>query len=339
MRRTTLPAVIAIAALLSGCSVAPQSALSAAGAEGDSTSAHGLPPLPPVRHDDTLPTLMRQPDHGSDLRRERVVADNDAYTTYAITYRSEDLRISGLMHVPHGAVELPAVVLAHGYQDPRTYRSGNSMTELQDRLARSGYVVLITDYRNHAASDHDADNDATLRTGYTVDVVNAVVALRRAGFDAVDPARIGLIGRSMGGGIAYNVLVTRPGLVKAAVLLSPMSSSAVDDVEILTRPAATRAQSRAAVEASYGSPDPDAAAWQDLSPRRFFDRITEPVQIHHGTVDLTCPPAWTHASVAALRAAGKDVDMHWYAGQSHRFGDPAWELAMQRTVAFLDTHV
>ncbi|MBW9210971.1 alpha/beta fold hydrolase [Mumia sp. zg.B21] len=282
---------------------------------------------------------MRQPDGGGDLRRERVLAVNDAYTTYAMSYRSEELRISGLLHVPHHAVDRPAAVLAHGYQNPRTYRSGHAMTDVQDRLARAGYVVMFTDYRNHGGSDHDSDLDATLRTGYTVDVVNAVVALRRARLDAVDPDRIGLVGRSMGGGIAYNVLVSRPGLVTAAVVLSPMSSSAPDGVEIMTRPAATRAWSLAAVQASYGPPDEDSAAWQDLSPRRFFERVTEPVQIHHGTADRTCPPAWTAASVDALRAAGKEVDVHWYPGQGHRMSGAGHDLSLARTVAFLDAHV
>ncbi|MGC9543425.1 alpha/beta hydrolase family protein [Streptomyces sp. UG1] len=82
----------------------------------------------------------------------------------------------------------------------------------QDLLARNGYVVLHTDYRNHAGSDDAPDNDVNLRLGYTEDVINAVHALRSAARPNVDDGRIGLLGRSMGGGVVYNALVVAPGL-------------------------------------------------------------------------------------------------------------------------------
>jgi dienelactone hydrolase len=67
--------------------------------------------------------------------------------------------------------------------------------------------------------------------GYTEDVVNAVLALRTSGLPAVDPNRIGLLGRSMGGGVTYNVMAAQPGLVDAAVVYAPVSSNAVDNFD------------------------------------------------------------------------------------------------------------
>ncbi|MFD1826061.1 MULTISPECIES: alpha/beta hydrolase family protein [Mumia] len=343
MLRTILPAVVALATLLSGCGLAPQTALSATGAEVSSVENPGdhvsLPPLPPVRHERTLPTLMRTPDNGSDLRRERVLETNDAYTSYQVSYRSEDLRVSGVLHVPHGADRSPAVVIARGYKSPKSYRPGGSMIDTRDYLARAGYVVLYTDYRNHGRSDADPENDGELRLGFTIDVINAIVALRRSAMRAVDPDRIGLVGRSMGGGVAYNVLTTRPGLVDAAVLLSPMSADAVDNVEILTRPGKGRASRFAAVERSYGTPDPESPAWQDLSASRFFDRVVEPVLIHHGTADKTCPPEWTERAAAGLRDAGADVSVRWYDGAGHTVRGEKRDEMMRRTVRFLDARL
>ena len=342
MLRTILPAVAALAVLLSGCGIATQTALPAAGAAQaeDAPGDHvSLPPLPPVRHERTLPTLMRAPDNGSDLRRERVLETNDAYTTYRVSYRSEDLRVSGVLHVPHGADRSPAVVIARGYKNPRSYVPGGSMITGRDYLARAGYVVLYTDYRNHGHSDADPENDAELRLGFTVDVINAVVALRRSGLRAVDPDRIGLVGRSMGGGVAYNVLATRPGLVAAAVLLSPISADAVDNVEILTRPGLRRSERMAALEKTYGVPDPESPAWQDLSASSFFDRVVDPVMIHHGTADRTCPPEWTRRAAAGLREAGADVSVRWYDDAGHTVAGTQWDDMMRRTVRFLDARL
>lgn len=346
MLRTILPAVAALAVLLSGCGLAPQNALPAAGAvaadasqSDDAEAAVSMPPLPPVRHERTLPMLMRTPDNGSDLRRERVVEVTDAYTTYQVSYRSEEFRVSGVLQVPHGARRSPAVVVARGYRHPDAYRTGGSLASARDHLARAGYVVLAPDYRGHGRSDTDPHNDAELRLGYTVDVINAVVALRRAGLRAVDRDRIGLVGRSLGGGVAYNVLAARPGLVSAAVLLSPMSADAVDNVEILTRPDEGRGRRLTAVAQTYGTPDAGAATWQDLSASSFFDRVTEPVLIHHGTADTTCPPAWTRRAASGMRDAGVDVTLRWYEGAGHGVDGEQGDAMMRETVRFLDARL
>ena len=55
----------------------------------------------------------------------------------------------------------------------------------------------------------------------------------------------------------------------------------------------------------------------------FFDRVTEPLLIHHGESDSTCPIAWSRETLAALKAAGKDATMYTYPGEEHAFG-PAW---------------
>ena len=69
-------------------------------------------------------------------------------------------------------------------------------------------MTLHVDYRNHAASDDDPSTEVRLRLGYTEDVINAVRSLRQ-GPAFVDDDRIGLLDRSMGGGVVLNVLVVR----------------------------------------------------------------------------------------------------------------------------------
>lgn len=67
---------------------------------------------------------MAKQFNGRDLRIGRVLARHDAYTSYAVRYRSGRLRISGIMNVPRGAGPFPALVLAHGYIDPAIYVTG-----------------------------------------------------------------------------------------------------------------------------------------------------------------------------------------------------------------------
>lgn len=158
-------------------------------------------------------------------------------------------------------------------------------------------------------------------------------AVRRSSLPYLDGARVGLLGRSMGGGVVYNVLTTQPGLVDAAVAFAPVSSDTVDNFERWT--AAERPEVARQVVARHGSPADDPESWRGVSPRSYFDRVTEPLLVHHGTADSTCPPRWSRTTVGALRAAGVDVRLRWYAGEEHAFG-PLWPLSMRRTVAFFD---
>ena len=188
-------------------------------------------PTPTPPHPVSIQALIQMEYDGGGLKLGEVLDETSSYTRYFVTYRSSGLTISGVMNVPNGDGPFPALVLNHGYIDPDVYTNGRGLRREQDYLARHGYVVLHTDYRNHAQSDDDPNAEQNLRLGYTEDVVNAVLALGTSGLPAVDPNRIGLLGRSMGGGVTYNVLVAQPGLVDAAVVYAPVSSNAVDNFD------------------------------------------------------------------------------------------------------------
>ncbi|ADU50041.1 alpha/beta hydrolase family protein [Intrasporangium calvum] len=273
---------------------------------------------------------------GRDLRLGREGGSTDAYRQYFVTYRGDGLRISGRINIPRGSGPFPAVVLAHGYVPLEQYTNGATMLRERDHLARKGYVTLHIDYRNHAQSDDDPDNGPNLRIGYTVDAVNAGLALQQ--LDAVDPDRIGIIGRSMGGGVVYGALVAVPGLFKAGVAYSPVSSDTVDNFNRWVRRDRDRGGDARAVLRRLGAPERAPRTWARTSPRTYFDRITDPILIHHGTDDEDCPIRWSEETVTALKQAGKKVTYHVYSGERHTFTSQ-WPLSIRRTEAFLDTNL
>lgn len=348
VRRTRIVTVVVAATLaVAGCSGSgtdsvpsrPASAPPAGTAPAATPSPTVSAPAPsPVPHPVSLPALMAGEDDGGDLRVGAVLARTDAYTRYAVTYRSSGLRISGVMNVPRGTGPFPVLVLNHGYIDPAVYVTGQGLRREQDYLARAGYVVLHTDYRNHAGSDTDPQADLRLRLGYGQDAVNAVLALKASGLAYVDAERVGMLGRSMGGGVTFQALVTRPGLVDAAVVYAPVSSDVVDNYDRWTRGQPGRQQLADAIVRAYGSPESAPEFWRGVSPRTYFSRITEPVLIHHGTADESCPIDWSRQTQAALRAAGVDSELLVYDGEPHAFG-AAWRDSMARTVAFFAEHL
>ncbi len=303
------------------------------------TSASPTPtptPTPTPPHPVSIQALIERDHSGSGLRLGTVLARTAAYTSYAVTYESDGLTVSGLMNIPRGKGPFPALVLAHGYIDPAVYTTGRGLAREQDLLAREGYVVLHTDYRNHARSDDDPDNDVRLRLGYTSDVIGAGLALRDSGRPEIDPDRIGLLGRSMGGGVVYNTLVVAPGLFDAAVVFAPVSARPQDNIDHFQRGEGDPLV--AEIDEAYGAPEENPRFWRNVSPLTFVDRVTEPLLIHHGTADTTCPLAWTKRTVAAFEAAGKDVELRQYPGEGHTFG-PQWPRSMEATVAFFERHL
>lgn len=198
--------------------------------------------LPPVDSPVSLPKLMREEFRAGRIQQGRVVAETDAYTRSEVTYRSGDVTVSGIMLRPRGPGPFPGVVLNHGYIDPAFYVTGQGLAREQDWLARAGFVVLHTDYRGHAASDPASPLERESRLGYTRDAINAVLALEREPY--VDPDKMAMLGRSMGGGVTLNALVAYPDLVEAAVVYASVSSNYLDNLRQFTldsRPEAAQA--------------------------------------------------------------------------------------------------
>jgi dipeptidyl aminopeptidase/acylaminoacyl peptidase len=289
-------------------------------------------PVNPV----SIPAMIQRDHTGSGLELGRVLTRTSAYTSYEVTYESDGLTISGLMNIPSGKGPFPALVLAHGYIDPEIYTTGRGLTREQDLLARNGYVVLHTDYRNHARSDKDPDNDVGLRLGYTEDVIGAAMALRSSGRPEIDTDRLGLLGRSMGGGVVYNTLVVAPGLFDAAVAYAPVSARPEENIDQFQRPEGDPLV--AEIESAHGTPETNPRFWREVSPLTYVDRVTEPLLIHHGTTDTTCPIRWTHRTVTAFEKAGKDVELHTYRGEGHTFYSQ-WERSMDTTMAFFERNL
>ena len=337
-RRATLAGALGLAVTACGGQDPPTADPSRTTTPSPSATARGTtapapgagPSLPAAPDRVSLPTLMRERFPGGRVSRVRRQAVTDAYERWEVTYPAGDVTVSGILLRPTGRGPFPAVVLAHGYIDPAVYVTGQGLAREQDRLARAGFVVLHTDYRGHAASDPVGEVERESRLGYTRDVLHAVGAVKRLPY--VDPDRVALLGRSMGGGVTLNALVAQPGAVRAAVLFASVSSLFVENLRTFTVPGRPTVARR--FEDRFGTPRSAPEVYAGLSSRTYFDRVSEPLLIHHGSSDDTCPIAWSRTTHRLLGRAGAESRLEVYRGEEHAF-IPQWPLSMDRTVAFL----
>ncbi|WP_165953662.1 prolyl oligopeptidase family serine peptidase [Streptomyces sp. 8K308] len=352
LRRLLVAALLSVCTLtLTGCSTstsdtdrdqqpAPstpaetsESATAGSGVGDQPTEAPTTPAEDSAQHPSLTDYFDEVPD-ASPIQLGRVREQTAAYTSYDVSYRSDGLRITGVLNIPTGSGPFPAVVLAHGWIDRDAYVTGQGMTRERGHLSENGYVALHVDYRAHAGSDDDPELLGQLYRGYAVDVLGGVSALRASDLP-VDDEQIGLMGRSMGGSVVLQALEMAPGLVDAGIVYSAQSSLESDNYRQWgERPVDGYGAEYAS---RHGTPDENPAAWQDMSTRPYFDRITEPVLMIHGTRDEQCPPEWARATHTALAQADVDVQLNWY-DDYHAFG-PQFTQSMEDTVAFLQRHL
>ena len=345
MRRTTIAATLLLAPLAActddadepvsapSTSATPSPSASASDPEPSTTPTaepEPEPALPPVTSRTSLAQLMREDFRGSRIRFTALEGETASYTRHRVTYRSGDVTVSGVLLRPKGRGPFPAVVLNHGYIEPSIYQPGQGMAREQDWLADAGFVVLHTDYRGHAGSDPATPLERESRLGYTRDALNAVQSLKREPY--VDATKTAMVGRSMGGGVTLNALVAQPGIVDAAVVFASVSSRFLDNLRHFT--AVSRPEAVTAFEDRFGTPQEDPGLYRGLSSRTYFDRITEPLLIHHGDVDETCPFPWARTTQRLLQDAGVDSRLSVWDGEGHTFY-ARWEDSMVQTVRFL----
>lgn len=262
-----------------------------------------------------------------------VLAEDEAYTRYAIRYPSDGLTISGYLDLPRGQGPFPVIILNHGYYDPVRYRSGDGTAFVSDSLARRGYLTIAPDYRVYGDSD-DGNND--FRVGYVVDVVTLVNLLPTLPSDWADPTRVGMWGHSMGGGITLNAVVISE-RIKAAVVYGGVSGDMAQYWNHVHAMWQRDEMNRAAER--FGTPTERPDGYAKMSALNYVEHIRAAISIHHGTADEQVPYAWSEALHDRLRATGKEVEYFAYPQARHTFTGADHALFLDRVAAFFDRHL
>jgi dipeptidyl aminopeptidase/acylaminoacyl peptidase len=277
----------------------------------------------------TIADLVARAYEGGELTIEESLGSNQAFTRSLISYASEGLRLYGFMNTPQGEGPFPVVIVMHGYISPQQYNTLAYTTRYADALAQAGYLVIHPNYRNWPPSDEGAE---LFRVSHAVDALNLIAIVRaQAGLpgplELADPAFVGMMGHSMGGGITLRT-ITVSSAVQAAVLYGAMSG---DERQNFEKIQTWSGGARGAEELNASEAD-----LERISPIFYLDRIASPVSIHHGENDGTVPLQWSLDLCEDLQTLGKPVECFTYPGQPHTFQGESDQLFIQRMIDFFD---
>lgn len=294
---------------------------------------------------------MRQRSYpGSDFVIEETLAPGTNYKRYIASYKSDDLKIYGLLTVPDGEPPqggFPAIIFNHGYIPPEEYQTTERYVAYQDAFARDGYVTYKSDYRGHGNSEGNPEG-AYFSPAYTVDVLNALSSVKKLSY--VNTNKIGMWGHSLGGNITQRALVVTPKDIKVAVIWGGVVGSYEDmfrdwwskrqpqSFTPSNREVNANRPSRQSFIAKYGEPSAKNPFWDSISPISYIQDIKAPIQLHQGLADETVPDALSRDFEAELKAAGKEVDAYYYEGNDHNLSQ-SFNLAADRSVDFFNKYL
>lgn len=275
-----------------------------------------------------------------EVKLEKTLKETSSYTSYAIAYQSDELKITGYMNVPKGTGPFPVIILNHGYFIPSRYQTGDGTRKEAEYLAQLGYVSVASDYRGYGSSDK---GESLFRWGYVYDVLSLIPAVEK--LPLVDPNRIGIWGHSMGGMIAVKTLVANP-KIKAAVLVAPVGADEADAYRLVKE---SRHEDVATIdelawlEKNYGTPETNPETYAKMSAINFLANITAPINIHHSEGDQHVPFSWSEKLYNTLKKENKEVELYRYPGQLHTFSAARdltqWNQIMERTLAFFNKYL
>ncbi len=304
------------------------------GAGGPETDIHPL----------SIEALRQGEYPGSDIVIEQELAKGSNYNRYIASYRSEGLKIYGLLTVPIGEKPQngwPVIIFNHGYIPPQEYRTTERYVAYQDAFASRGYITFKSDYRGHGNSEGRAEGGYG-SNAYTIDVLNALATLKK--YPDADANRIGFWGHSMGGHITLRSMVARND-IKAGVIWAGVVASYPELINNWRRrispnqplPSGARRWRDILVE-QFGEPNDQDPFWRALSANNYLEDISGPVQIHHGTADTSVPVEFSRNLEKQLQAVGKTVEYYEYNGDDHNLAGNL-NNALLKSVQFFDTYV
>jgi cephalosporin-C deacetylase-like acetyl esterase len=277
-------------------------------------------PLPLNQY--TLPNLKHYPYQASKITITKQLQQTDDFTTYAFTYQTMHKTMSGTVNIPaltrsDVKTPYPVIIMIRGYAAPAQFFPGFGTHKAAAVFAKNGYVTIAPNFFGFGESDAEPEDSWEARFIKPINVIELIYSLQKNPefqFDledsdateaapklntlklAVNPSQLGIWAHSNGGQIAISVLEIMSQPIPTAVW-APVTAPFPYSILFFTRNNPDEGKESRAWLAMFEK-DYDVF---EFSITQHLDKLTGPIQIHHGSNDQDALQIWSDEFVNSLK--------------------------------------
>lgn len=289
---------------------------------------------------------LRQKDFpGSEIVLEKVIKEEEAYTSWLFSFQTEGKKVTGMANLPlwlrSGQTKFPVIIMLRGYADDAIYFTGLGTRKAAGVFAENGFITLAPDFLGFGGSDTSSVDIIEARLERPVTVLNLLASIknlpvRQAGLPQADPStplrvnpeKVFLWGHSNGGQIALSVLeISRESI--PTTLWAPVTKGFPESVLAYMGELDDLGRKvKGAIDQYVKDYDPTK-----ISIDYYWTDIQAPIQVHQGLRDPLVSEEWSDNFIAQLRSLGKEIRYFKYPYGDHNLKSD-WDRVVERDLEF-----
>jgi len=268
---------------------------------------------------------------GSKITLEKVIKEEEKYTSWLFSYLTDDKKVTGMLNLPLTPKSslLPLIVMIRGYADDEIYFTGLGTRNSAAKFAENKFITLAPDFLGFGGSDSPSADILESRFYRPVTVLNLIASIKN--LPQADPEKIFLWGHSNGGQIALSVLEIS-GKGYPTTLWAPVTEKFPDSVLCYMDDYEKLDQLGKEVYDKISGFEKDYQASQ-FSTETFLNDIAAPIQLHQGGADNLVPQKWSDDFVDQMKSLDKEINYFVYPESDHNLKQD-WDQVVERDLEF-----
>jgi hypothetical protein len=261
----------------------------------------------------SIKNLKDRTYQASQIVLEKIIKEEEKFTAYQFSYQTMDKKMTGQINIPHSlnnslnnksADAYPVIIMLRGFVPAESYYTGMGTKNAAAVFASNGYITLAPDFFGFGKSDDDLENSWEGRFIKPVNVIELIETIKsqqtltileefnKNGYlekqTTFDTQKIGIWAHSNGGQIALTTLevVSEP---IPTTLWAPVTAPFPYSILFFTDEMDDEGKETRAWISLF---EKDYNVFE-FSISQHLNKLTGPIQIHHGTADDAALIAWS----------------------------------------------